>query len=474
MTAAAGTHEPAAEAGAALAPAADAEVERPVQLGLGLRGALALLFVAMAAIGSYNAWTYPAELGYDWIWNHAYAESLIHHGHIPSRSEGGEYYTPPGYYAIGGAALWIGEKLGMAHPAELAQQVNVLFVLATAVLLLVTARLLFPRRPVVWVAAAGFFAFLPVVPKTAAMLHPESLNMLAAAGAAAFATWMILRRRFGRREFALLALLLAFEQLIRSSGLFTLVAVGLSVVAALLTGRVDRRAGLRALAIGVAALVVVVAPWYVRQAVKYHTATPISVVPGFAQTMLHPGDSAISQQGGLVHFFGVPLLELYRSPTRPHFVNKAIPTTYAEIWGDWLGWWAWDPGKPLGNHQLRVLRDQILIGVIPTLLAAGGWAWLLVTALRRRRELLPFALLPVVALAGYLYRSYAAASNDGDLLKASYLLITAPMWALGFGVAFDRVTRGRWARIGLAALLAAFAVLELRFMVWGLRAGRGL
>jgi hypothetical protein len=468
--------------GAAALPAqVSVELEEPVALRLSHKTALAVLFLAMAAIGTYNAWNYPAQYSYDWPSNSVYAEGLIHHGHIPSQSEGGEFYTPPGYYAVAGAALWVGEHLGMARTdpeevprssaAKLAQQLNVLFVLATAFLLLVTARLLFPRRPVVWAASVGFFAFLPVVTKVEGMFYPETLNMLVATGAITLTTWMIVRRRFGKREFAFLAVLLAFEQLVRSAGIFTFAAVAISIVVAVLVGRVDRRQGLRALAIGAAALLLLVTPWYVRQAIKYHTAAPINVVPGFATSMLHPGNSVISQEGGLAHYFGLPLVELYRWPTRGHFVNKAIPTTYAEIWGDWLGWWV---GAPPSPHGLRILRDQMLIGVLPTLLAVGGWLGLLVTALRRRRELLPVALLPPIALAGYLYRSYAQASLDGDLLKAAYVLITAPMWALAFGVAFERVTRHFYARLALASVLAAFALLELRFLVWGLSVGRGL
>jgi hypothetical protein len=471
MSAAAGTTDLASDVPAAQEAG---ELERPVALTTGHKVVLVALFLAIVVIGTYNAWTYPVELSYDWLSNYTYAESLIHHGHIPSQAQGGEFYTPPGFYAIGGAGLWIGEKLGMAHPARIVQQLNVLMVLATALLLLLTARLLFPRRPVVWTAAVGFFAFLPVVTKTEAMFHPENLNMLVAAGTTTLATWMIVRRRFGKREFAALAALLAFEQLVRSSGIFTFAAVAVSITVALLVGRVDRRQSLRSLAVGAAALLLLVTPWYVRQAIKYHTLSPINVVPGFAHSLLHPGDSVISQEGGVVHFFSLPAGELYHWPTRPHFINEAIPTTYAEIWDDWLGWWAWDPGKPLGGHTLRVMRDQVLIGVIPTLLAVGGWVWLLAAGIRRRRELLPVALLPPIAVAGYLYRSYAQANTDGDLLKAVYVLITAPMWALAFGVAFERITRNVWARASLAALFVAFALLELRFLIWGLRAGRGL
>ena len=58
----------------------------------------------------WNASRYPIKVGYDALEHIAYADQLIHHGTIPGIATGGEYYTPPGYYAIAGAVSWIGES----------------------------------------------------------------------------------------------------------------------------------------------------------------------------------------------------------------------------------------------------------------------------------------------------------------------------------------------------------------------------
>jgi hypothetical protein len=145
--------------------------------------------------------------------------------------------------------------------------------------------------------------------------------------------------------------------------------------------------------------------------------------------------------------------------------------TYVEIWGDWIGAFAWTQfSGPPSAEALQVMKDQIWIGVLPTLLAIGGWL-LLVSRSRRRPELVTLVALPVVALLGYLVRSYQLMSADGDLLKASYLLMTAPVWALGFGAAFGALGRYPRLRLGVTACLLVFAVLELRFMLYGLRDG---
>jgi hypothetical protein len=60
-------------------------------------------------------------------------------------------------------------------------------------------------------------------------------------------------------------------------------------------------------------------------------------------------------------------------------------------------------------------------------------------------------------------------SPDGDLTKASYLLTTVPAWAIAFGLVVERLGRRRLVAFGIAAALIAFGVLELRFMLYGIR-----
>jgi hypothetical protein len=456
-------------------PTADRTAARAVATPLWARTALAAVFVLIAFVGVWNAARYPVMAGYDATEHIAYADSLIYNGRIPGRAEGGEYYTPPGYYALAGAATWIGEQLGMTkkahqpHPYQAALYLNVVFVLATAALLLVLARLVFPRRPGVWVAAVGFFALVPVVPKTAAMFHPETLNMLVSTAAVTLATWMLLRRRFELRWLALLGLLLGAGQLVRASSLFTFIAIALGFVAALASRRFRRRMPLRTIAIAVAGVALVATPWYVRQAVKYKSQ-PVVALPGFVDQLVHPGGS---YPGKRPPFFGLGTRDVFQRPFRPQYANEAIPATYTEVWGDWIGSFSWS-GYSEGpwRKALAVMKDQQLIGLLPTLLALAGWVGLWILLVRRRADgipLLPLALLPAIAMAGYLWRSYALARPDGDLLKASYLLTTAPVWALAFGYAVERVCRYRLSRFGLVAVLVTFAVLELRFVLYGLR-----
>ena len=147
------------------------------------------------------------------------------------------------------------------------------------------------------------------------------------------------------------------------------------------------------------------------------------------------------------------------------------PETYTEIWGDWIGSFAWSSYSivPWGPTQ-RVLKDQSWIGVLPTVLSIAGWLAVSWVAFRRRPELVAFALLPVLSVGGYLYRAWVLLTRDGDLLKAVYALTSVPVWAVSFGLASAYIaSRSRLARYGMVVLFTIFAVLELRFVLYGIR-----
>jgi hypothetical protein len=304
----------------------------------------------------------------------------------------------------------------------------------------------------VWAASVGFFAFLPVVSKTEAMLHPENLNLLCAAAAVASATTMLVRKRRSAALLACLAGSIILGLATRASTVFVVLALVLGFAVAL--GDTFLRRSLRARRIGVSIAVIAVIG---------------SIGLSYAKVHQHRIDSEASR----AQFFNISLSHVFANPWRPHMVNQALTTTYADLWGDWFGAFSWSvySGEPAPAAQ-RLLKDQSLIGVLPTVLAIAGWLGLVWLTFRRgRRELAVLALLPLVATVGYLARSWLALTKDGDLFKATYLVNTAPVWALCFGLASAWLaTRSRLARYGMIVLFATFAVLELRFMLYGIRA----
>ena len=62
----------------------------------------------------------------------AYADGLVPGWHLPQHE--GEYYTPPGFYAVAGTARLAGEQDRARRPPPRGQAVNVLFLLGTVLL----------------------------------------------------------------------------------------------------------------------------------------------------------------------------------------------------------------------------------------------------------------------------------------------------------------------------------------------------
>src|SRR4029077_2926039 len=79
----------------------------------------------------------------------------------------------------------------------------------------------------------------------------------------------------------------------------------------------------------VVATAIVTAPWYVRQAIKF--GNPVLDRP--------TKQEAIWKRRPACFYVCLCLPGCVTAPTRPHFRNEAIPTTYSELWGDYFGVW---------------------------------------------------------------------------------------------------------------------------------------
>ena len=154
------------------------------------RGAVALL-AALAVIAAWNVVRYPPGLGYDAIDHIAYAQGILDGKGFPDGV--GEYYTPPGFYVVVAGAIWLGETLGLGQPLRVTQLIDAVLLLATAVLLLELARLVFPDRRRLRLAALGLFVFGVLAPRSAAMVHPETMSMFFSTLALVLAARMIAR-----------------------------------------------------------------------------------------------------------------------------------------------------------------------------------------------------------------------------------------------------------------------------------------
>jgi len=279
------------------------------------------------------------DIGFDYQEHVSYARQLIYDHSIPSRGSGrNEYYTPPLFYLVFGAAIRFAYHFGATFPDKVARAMNVPLLVGTAVLVFVLARLLWPTRRPLHLAALGFFVFLPVTIRLASMFHPETMSLFLSTLALTIGAWMLARRDFRTRTAVALGVALGLAQLVRATTLWTFAVVVLALLLAALARAAPPRAILRATVVTVLATAVVTAPWYIRQTIDYGNAV-------FAQSA---PKTPLYDRRPVSFYTALGLPDVFDNPTRPHFTNDFLPTSYSEIWGDYFGSWSWiAPNPPL-------------------------------------------------------------------------------------------------------------------------------
>ncbi len=428
--------------------------------------ALAGLCLLTAAIGLWNVLHCPPGASYDYQDNAPYADGLIPGLHLPAgglhpAAGDGSYYTPPGFYAVAGTADWIARGLGLGEPHRAGMAVDVLFLVGSVLLVALIARQLWPGRERIALGAAAFVAFLPSAVQAGAMFHPEMMSFFFSA----LALWLCARTFADARWAWALGLALGIDQLVRAYALCTVGAVLLALLWA-------RR--WRALAIAAVVAAAIPMPWYVHETVKY--GSPLFPRPAISQTTNERATtvSPLYRRRPARFYVDPALPDVLTHPYRPRFEGLLLPTTYAGLWGDYEGHWAWDgttrdkvvPTPSASTRHALVL--QMFLGLLPTLLAFGGWILLLAQARRELRKI-AVAVLPVAVAAAYVYFtvSNGSATNPAvaaAVLKPSYMLTATTGWALGFGLALDRLPRRTF--LVAAGVLAVCAAVELPFLLY--------
>lgn len=427
------------------------------------RLALVAICLFVVAVGLWNVAHYPPGQGYDALGpgdQISYALGLVPGGHLPPAGKG-EYYSPPGYYAIAGSAVWVARKVGFNSYTSLraAMALNVLFLVGTVLLVARIAAELFPGRQRIALGAAAFVALLPVVVESEAMFHPEMLSLFLAT----LAIWLCIRTLGNPRYAVALGIVLGLGQLERAYILWTVAAVLLVLLAA-------RR--WRVLVVVVVLAALIPSPWYIHQELSYggQPTFPQAETPqAYANGKLKP----IYERQPVDFYVDPGLPDVLTAPYRANFKNLFVPMTYDGLWGDYFGAWVWKattvreaekkviPPPPTSTRRRLVL--QSIIGLLPTLLAIAGWLAFARISLRRPPRLV-VALVPLIGLLGLLYFTVGYPTSDGANIKTSYMLTTAGAWAVGFGYALERLRGSAW-RI-VAALLVVCALVDVTFIVY--------
>ena len=317
------------------------------------------------------------------------------------------------------------------------------------------AREIWPDRPRRALATGGFVLAYPVAFRMSVLFHPEMLLALFAALAMLF---FVRAARLGwpnRLGWALGAACGA-AALTRQSAFAVLVCV---FAGGLILGR---RGALPFLARAAVVTAVVAMPWWVYAYRTWHN--PI-------QSNLEPRASLMMAHQPLSFYISFPLEALVLHPHREHFNNELLPRLHAELWSDWTGAFnKWDASPP---RVERVTQSaQGVLGFVADALAIGGLFAIALPAgfrVARRRGTtasdLPIGflgLLALVAFTGFVVELVRFPQSYGDPIKSSYLLFTAPCWAVFSVAAWTAVVRGR-ARVQ-AALIAAAVLYSVSYV----------
>ena len=445
------------------------------------RAAEAGILVGFTVLVVRNALVYPAIAGLDAIEHKTYAWELVVNGELGTS---GSYYTPPGWYAIAGELLRLGERLDLSEIERPAQLLSALLVVVSAILLLGVVERAFPGRPWLRLWSLAVFCACPAVVKPAAMFHPQALVLLLTTLGLLWLVGLLTRDRWPVWSAIGLGLVLGAAQLVRSVGLwiYAVAAVAFVVAVAVASPGLRRRMaalGATTLAIGL----LVALPWYVYLQVEYGDpifggrpeitqgapAAPSSAAP--VRTLASSTEAPPPVRAPLSFFTGTGLTESITHPYRGEEDVAFVPILIADTWGDFFGFWSWGiPDAALDPPDSGRLTVQMVAGILLTFVTATGLLALLILVVRSPRQRLPqlpVVALPLVGLASLVLYAWRYPSTDGDTVKALFLLPAAPSFAVGFGFATDvvRSRSARGANLVLGAVLAGLLVICAQFGV---------
>jgi 4-amino-4-deoxy-L-arabinose transferase-like glycosyltransferase len=355
-----------------------------------------------------------------------------------------------GSAALGLAGLWGLDEAIMLCKSEEWTAGQLVAVVCGAGLIVVSGligREIWPGSVRRAVSTGAFVAAYPVVYRMSILFHPEVPFAFLCAVA------MLLFLRAARLGWPAqrgwwVGLAASAAAVTRQPG--ALLIVCLAAAALGLGGRRARGYLMRAAIV----VILVAGPWWIYASYRFHN-------PLQSNLHLAPARMLSSEPGSF--YASAPLETLVVDPYRPRITNELLPKLHADLWSDWYG--AIHSGWATSSKVDRVTAStQSVLGFVADLLALCGLAAIAIPAAIRAfrgRSRAPadvglalLALVAVVAFAAFVVNVARFPQRDGDPIKSSYLLFTAPCWA-AFSVAAWSGIRARRRRIHVLLVGAA-------------------
>jgi hypothetical protein len=423
--------------------------------------AIAVVAVTLGVL-AWNAEQYDWLQSYDAYASWQYKNVVTDEHRLPAKSETDVWHNPPLFFAVAGQIERAAKSAGFTTPEHAVQFLSVLCVLGIVVVSGLIARELFPARPWIWVATLAVAAITPVLVRAGVLYHPEPLATLLATAGLFVVVRALARGELGWKTGLTAGVLLSLANLTRTWALATVGAVifGLSLRAAI---RKDRQA-LVAAGVVVGVVAALTGPWFAYKAVEHGNPLAYS----------RPNPEQWRERGRPAAFWvGLSIDKLFTRPYQPAFRNHLAPVLYADWWGDY--WRTYrvpselhETPDVLPSQYSRPLVRQVWLGLWISVAALAGLVALGIRAVRRRDEALSTVLLSLALLAvSYVSFLWRYPKQDGDNIKALYVLNAVPVVAVAAGYALERIAReGILLLLGvvlatLLVALGAFAFLVL-------------
>ena len=424
--------------------------------------ALAATFAAFGLLLVWNAFHYDWLRSYDAYHSSLYVD-VVHDQHrLPKETETDVWHNPPLFFAVAGQVQAVAEAVGWPdEPRRAVQLFDVLCALGVAAFALLTARELWPRSRPAQLGTLGLAALTPVLGRAAVQYHPEPLAAVLTAGAVFVVVRAFARERLSWQAGLAAGALIGLANLTRT---WALAAFG-ALVLPLALRAVLRRERPAALMLGALAAVTaaLTIPWFAYKWSEH--GSPLAYSQPVAEQWKENGRPS-------EFWFGLALDDVFTQPYQPRNINQLFPVVYSDWWGDF--WRNYRMPLELQNEPERLpdeYHDPLVLqsyaGVVPSLLMIAGVIGLAVIAVRRRS----YPLLVVLGSLALLVLSFVGfivqyPKQDGDNMKALYLLTAAAPLSICGGWALARVLDGsRLLAGGALLLLAAVAYLDVTFLL---------
>jgi hypothetical protein len=421
----------------------------------------AAVLAATVGVLFWNAAQYPWLKGPDAYASWQYTRVVTDHHRLPTTTETDVWHNPPLFFALAGQVERVARHVGFTTPEHAVQLLSALCVFGIVLLSGLIARTLFPSRPWLWVAALVVAAVTPVLIRAGSLYHPEPLATVLATAALFVVVRAVARGEPSWTTGLIAGVLLALANLTRTWALATTAAVLVGLLLAWLARR-DPQA-LVAAGVVVGVMAVITGPWFAYKAIEHGSPLAYS----------QPNPEQWRKRGRPLAFWADPALhDLFTRPYFSAFRNHLVPVTYADWWGDYWRTYRVPPELHDGQGVLpdeyaQPLVRQVWLGLWISIAALAGAVALTIRSIRRRDAALATMLLSLgflaVSYAGFLWRY---PKQDGDNMKALYVLNAVPVVALAAAYVIERVaSEGLFLRLGVLFATLAVALSTVAFVL---------